>query len=90
MLFSRLGSYPQCWLEQALAQGELFEYWAHEACFIPREDYALLRHSMLEPERLGWKYSAQWVIAALLQHIADNGPVRAADFASGKDHKASW
>jgi len=96
VLFSRLGSYPQAWLEQALAQGELFEYWAHEACFIPREDYALLRHRMLEPERLGWKYSAQWVrdhqqeIAALLQYIADNGPVRAADFASGKGHKAGW
>ncbi|MEZ3498094.1 winged helix-turn-helix domain-containing protein [Pantoea sp. KPR_PJ] len=96
VLFSRLGSYPQSWLEQALAQGELFEYWAHEACFIPREDYALLRHRMLAPERLGWKYSAEWMrehqqeIAALLQHIADNGPVRAADFASDRGQKAGW
>lgn len=96
VLFSRLGSYPPAWLEQALAQGELFEYWAHEACFIPREDYRLLRHRMLEPERLGWKYNAQWVrdhqqeIVDLLQHIAEQGPVRAADFASGADHKPGW
>ena len=96
VLFSRLGSYPPRWLEEALAQGELFEYWAHEACFIPREDYRLLRHRMLEPERLGWKYSAQWMqdhqqeIADLLRHIADKGPVCAADFASGADRKPGW
>lgn len=96
VLFSRLGSYPSRWLEEALAQGELFEYWAHEACFIPREDYRLLRHRMLEPERLGWKYNARWMqehqqeIADLLQHIAEKGAVRAADFASGADHKPGW
>lgn len=96
VLFSRLGSYPPRWLEEALAQGELFEYWAHEACFIPREDYRLLRHRMLKPERLGWKYNARWMqehqqeIADLLQHIAEKGPVRAADFASDADHKPGW
>src|SRR5471032_2256837 len=34
VLFSRLGHYPPEWLEEALAAGKLFEYWAHEACFI--------------------------------------------------------
>ncbi|MHC3773106.1 winged helix-turn-helix domain-containing protein [Pantoea agglomerans] len=96
VLFSRLGNYPQAWLEQALAQGELFEYWAHEACFIPRADYSLLRHRMLSPERLGWKYNAQWVaehqqaIAGLLQQIRDNGPVRAADFTHADNPKSGW
>ncbi|EFM19593.1 MULTISPECIES: winged helix-turn-helix domain-containing protein [Pantoea] len=96
VLFSRLGNYPQAWLEQALAQGELFEYWAHEACFIPRADYRLLRHRMLSPERLGWKYNAQWVadhqqaIAELLQQIRENGPVRAADFTHADNPKSGW
>lgn len=96
VLFSRLGNYPQAWLERALAQGELFEYWAHEACFIPRADYGLLRHRMLSPERLGWKYNAQWVaehqqaIAELLQQIRENGPVRAADFAHADNPKSGW
>ncbi len=90
VLFSRLGDYPPVWLDESLAQGEIFEYWAHEACFIPRADYRLLRHRMLSPERLGWKYSADWAtehqqeIADLLTYIRDNGPVRSADFASGK------
>lgn len=33
VLFSRLGSYPQHWLDESLRSGELMEYWAHEACF---------------------------------------------------------
>ena len=96
VLFSRLGDYPMPWLEQALASGSLFEYWAHEACFIPAEDYPLLRHRMLQPEKMGWKYSADWVaqhadeIAELMQHIAANGPVRSADFASAAGHRPGW
>ncbi|WP_313652493.1 winged helix-turn-helix domain-containing protein [Pantoea sp.] len=96
VLFSRLGHYPQIWLEQALAQGEIFEYWAHEACFIPRADYRLLRHRMLSPERLGWKYNAQWVaehqqeIVELLQLIRENGPVRAADFTPSVKTPSGW
>ena len=35
VLFSRLGHYDPRWLEQLLADGDLFEYWAHEACFVP-------------------------------------------------------
>jgi hypothetical protein len=35
VLFSRLGDYDPVWLEQLLEDGKLFEYWAHEACFIP-------------------------------------------------------
>lgn len=96
VLFSRLGAYPESWLEQALASGSLFEYWAHEACFIPAEDYSLLRHRMLQPEKMGWKYNAAWMaqhadeIADLLRHIAINGPVRSADFATAPGHQPGW
>ncbi|WP_241006300.1 DNA glycosylase AlkZ-like family protein, partial [Aeromonas media] len=61
VLFSRLGHYDPRWLEQLLAEGDLFEYWAHEACFVPREDYRLLRHRMLDPAAMGWKFSAHWL-----------------------------
>ena len=43
VLFSRLGPYPMAWLEQALANADLFETWAHEAGFAPIEDLALHR-----------------------------------------------
>lgn len=96
VLFSRLGDYPAEWLEEALAAGELFEYWAHEACFIPIEDYPLLRHRMLQPEKMGWKYPRDWVekhhrdISDILSHIAENGPVRSADFSGEKRSATGW
>lgn len=96
VLFSRLGDYPQSWLEEALSTGKLFEYWAHEACFIPSEDYPLLRHRMLAPENMGWKYNQQWVntwqqeITQLLAHIEKHGPVRSADFAAPEGQKSGW
>lgn len=43
VLFSRLGNYPAQWLDESLARGELMEYWAHEACFMPRSDFRLIR-----------------------------------------------
>lgn len=96
VLFSRLGDYPQQWLGDALSQGKLFEYWAHEACFIPAEDYPLLRHRMLNPQHLGWKYNSEWVntwqqeIAQLIDYIREKGPVRAADFAAPPGQKPGW
>lgn len=86
VLWSRLGDYPPHWLDELLAEGHLFEYWAHEACFIPVEDYGLYRHRMLDPAAMGWKYSSTWMrerageVAALLAHIRTRGPVRSSDF----------
>src|SRR5437773_4017043 len=48
VLWSRLGEYEPCWLEELLAEGLLFEYWAHAACFLPVEDYGIYRRRMLE------------------------------------------
>src|SRR5512142_2004052 len=48
VLWSRLGDYQPQWLDELLAEGSLFEYWAHAMCFIPIEDYALYRRRMLD------------------------------------------
>lgn len=96
VLFSRLGHYDPRWLEQLLADGDLFEYWAHEACFVPREDYRLLRHRMLDPAAMGWKFSAQWLkthggeIAQIVERIRQDGPVRAADFERKGNKGNGW
>src|SRR4051812_34402213 len=82
VLWSRVGDYDPEWLGQHLAEGRLFEYWAHEACFVPIEDYGLFPHRILGPAAMGWKYSATWMreraaeVAAVLEHIRQNGPAR--------------
>jgi uncharacterized protein YcaQ len=98
VLWSRLGHYDPAWLDQALAGGDLFEYWAHEACFVPIDDYGLLRHRMLDPAAMGWKYSVNWMathrgqIDAILTRVRTDGPLRSADFerADGKKGGGWW
>ncbi len=96
VLWSRLGDYDPAWLDELLAEGALFEYWAHEACFLPIEDYGLYRHRMLDPEAMGWKYSAKWMgeraaeVAALLARVREQGPVRSSDFERNDGKAGGW
>jgi uncharacterized protein len=96
VLFSRLGPYEPAWLDELLAEGRLFEYWAHEASMLAIEDYGLLRHRMLEPERMGWKYRAEWVAAhrheldRVLAWVREHGAVRSADFERRDGAASGW
>ncbi|QAR46850.1 winged helix-turn-helix domain-containing protein [Kosakonia cowanii] len=96
VLFSRLGAFEPRWLDDALRNGELMEYWAHEACFLPREDFALVRHRMLAPDKMGWKYRQAWMqehaaeIEQLIAHIEEHGPVRSADFEHPRKGTSGW
>lgn len=96
VLWSRLGDYPLAWLEQLLEEGALFEYWAHEACFVPIEDYGLYRHRMLDPAAMGWKYSETWMrerraeVDKVLAHIRANGPVKSSDFERNDGQGGGW
>ncbi len=96
VLWSRLGDYDPAWLDQHLAEGRLFEYWAHEACFVPIEDYGLYRHRMLDPSAMGWKYSESWMsersaeVAAVLAHIREHGPTRSSDFERSDGQAGGW
>ncbi|MGO4479601.1 winged helix-turn-helix domain-containing protein [Massilia sp. 2TAF26] len=96
VLWSRLGDYDPVWLETLLAEGKLFEYWAHEACFVPIEDYGLYRHRMLDPHSMGWKSGASWMkghaeqVDRVLEHIRLNGATRAADFERTDGKSGGW
>jgi uncharacterized protein YcaQ len=96
VLWSRLGDYQTRWLEELLAEGALFEYWAHEACFLPIEDYPLYRHRMLDAANMGWKYAREWATqnrAALdrvLAHVHEHGEVRSADFERTDGSDGKW
>ncbi|MCA7899155.1 crosslink repair DNA glycosylase YcaQ family protein [Burkholderia cepacia] len=86
VLFSRLGDFSPQWLDEHLAEARLFEYWSHEACFLPVEQFGLMRYKMLDPSGMGWKYAAEWHeqnrpdIERLLARIREEGPVKSADF----------
>jgi uncharacterized protein len=86
VLFSRLGHYDPRWLDELLAEGKLFEYWSHAACFLPIEDYPLYRTQQLALERYGFQRAPERLdIDAvghlnLLDRIRETGAVRASQF----------
>src|SRR5215213_7738852 len=96
VLWSRLGAFPQEWLTDLLAEGALFEYWAHEACFLPIESFGLFRHRMLDAANLGWKYSQEWAtrngeaLERVLAHVREHGPARSSDFERTDGQAGGW
>lgn len=96
VLWSRLGHYEHAWLNELLEEGHLFEYWSHEACFLPIEDYGLYRHQMVSPQGLGWKYNHKWLkdnagqVEKIRQHIHAHGASRSADFERTDGKSGGW
>ncbi|GAP12973.1 uncharacterized protein conserved in bacteria [Longilinea arvoryzae] len=94
-LFTRLGDYDPNWLDELLAEGRLFEYWAHAACFLPIEDYPLQRRTMLNGVR-GWYDAPKWIeehadlVNGILARIRAEGAVRSADFENHKPSGGWW
>jgi len=95
VLFSRIGDYPESWLDELLAEGALFEYWAHAACFIPIEDYPLYRRMMLDNLR-GWRDDGAWLekrtalVEMILNRIRTEGPLGSADFERRDGKGSGW
>src|ERR1051325_114688 len=99
VLWSRLGDYTPRWLEELLAEGALFEYWSHAACFLPIEDYPIYRRRMLEYARdnaytpsglSGQDTGQQEVMQRVLGHIREQGAARSADFQCVRDRQYAW
>lgn len=90
--FSRLGAYDRTLLER-VAYGKprrVFEYWGHEASFLPMEIFPMLRWRM-ERSRSGtgvWSNVARVgrdereLVARVRDTIAQRGPMSASDFES--------
>jgi uncharacterized protein YcaQ len=97
VLFSRLGDYENHWLDDLLRRGDIFECWAHEACFAPAEDFALHR-SELSHRAHHWAQKGSQRIAGehraeldrLLAHIREKGEVKASEFETARPSDKGW
>lgn len=95
VLWSRVGDYEPCWLEELLAEGALFEYWSHAACFLPIEDFCIYRRWMLDyAAGDGWRWvpgeKQPEVMERVLTRIREQGAARSADFQCAEKRAGSW
>jgi uncharacterized protein len=86
-LSSRIGHYPERAVSRLLREGRLFEYWAHEACLVPIEDYPLFKRRMVELSDKHWwgrKYDHDpEEKERILDVLREHGPVPTRFFEGG-------
>ena len=87
VLWSRLGAFDPDLLMRALEQRRIFEYWSHEASFLPIEHLPFSRVLMLQkdsnPRRIRyvkWRADNAATTDPVLARAAAAGEVRSADF----------
>ncbi len=94
VLLSRLGGLDPSLAEELLRPGEpLFEYWGHEASWLPHELYGVFAFRRKEFQAHPWwgDLAAEHpqVTDNLLRRIRDHGPVRSADL-EGRGSRGWW
>jgi len=96
-LFARLGPHPRDLLPRMAADGELFEYWAHEASLVPVVLHPYLRFAMQAAQE-GQAYKGLVRLArerpefveAVYAEVAARGPIAASDLADGGRRSGPW
>lgn len=93
VLHSRVPGYQPPVLDRLLRKGQIFEYWAHAAAFLPIEDYRFARPRM-ERFRRGeerWQRSRdREMVRRVLARIRDEGPLMSRDFEDPRETRTGW
>ena len=91
VLGARVGPYPRETVSRLLGNGRIFEYWAHEACLVPVEEWPLFRETMRNHHP--WRGDVIGQNPALAEEVRaalrERGPVASRDF-DGKGGGGMW
>jgi uncharacterized protein YcaQ len=92
--FSRLGGYPRAALDDLTARRhQVFEYWAHEASFLPVRLQPFLRWRMAAAADDAWgrmvriQRERPGYVAELVDRIRQGGPLKSSDLVEAKPHR---
>ncbi|MES1247776.1 MAG: crosslink repair DNA glycosylase YcaQ family protein [Actinomycetota bacterium] len=93
-LGARVGAYPEPAVARLMREGKIFEYWAHEACLVPIEDFPMHRWRMqVYAESHPWRGDVLAREPELTRHVldalAEHGPLPSRFF-EGKGSGGMW
>ena len=92
-LGARIGAYPADAVSRLLREGRLIEYWAHEACLLPAEDWLLFRAEMENGGRR-WYGAVDRTHPHLREHVVDEirsrGPLGSRHFEGAARQGEMW
>ena len=90
---SRVGAYPGDAVSRLLGRGRLIEYWAHEACLLPSDDWPLFRPAMVGGGRR-WYGQIDRTHPHLREHVLDEirarGPLGSRHFDGAARQGEMW
>jgi uncharacterized protein YcaQ len=95
-LGARIGAYPEPAVSKLMREGRIFEYWAHEACLVPIEDFPMHRWRMAHfAESHPWRGNVferePELTEQVLREIAERGPLGSRHFeGSGPGGMWNW
>jgi len=95
-LGARIGAYPEAAVSKLMRSGQIFEYWAHEACLVPIEDYPMHRWRMAHfAESHPWHGNVlerePELTEQVLREIGERGPLGSRHFeGSGSGGMWNW
>ena len=94
-LFSRMGPYPQRIIEEAAySTRDIFETWAHEACFAPVDFFPVIRHRMTnrQPGKrvLSLMETNPGYLENVLEQVRSEGPIKASELTDPGNRTGKW
>ena len=92
VLSSRVGAYAPGTVPRLLARGRVFEYWAHEACLLPVEEWPLFAGQMRQGGRRWYGDVGEThphLAGEILREIRERGPLGSRHF-EGASEGGMW
>jgi uncharacterized protein len=93
-LFARLGAHPRTLIPDAVAAGELFEYWAHVASILPTKHLPLFRWRMAA--MVDGRYARHFtqrrpgMLEKVLDQVRASGPIAVGDVEGRVRNPGTW
>ena len=90
---SRVPEFKPAMTNQMLLDGDIFEYWAHAAAFLPITDFRFslpYKHAIKSGQTHWHKTRDKKLMGELLARIRSDGPIRSRDIETKTKKRAGW
>ena len=90
---SRVPKFKPAMTNQMLLDGDIFEYWAHAAAFLPIADFRFslpYKHAIKSGQTHWYRTRDKKLMGELLSRIRSDGPIRSRDVESNTTKRAGW
>ncbi|MEM8615133.1 MAG: crosslink repair DNA glycosylase YcaQ family protein [Cyanobacteria bacterium P01_H01_bin.105] len=93
VFYSRVPKFKPAMTDQMLLNGDIFEYWAHAAAFLPMADFRFslpYKHAIKSGQTHWYKTRDTKLMDDLLARIRSDGPIRSRDIETNTTKRAGW